>query len=215
MKLNGIIFDMDGTLADTNLVCIEAFQRTFVHFLGRSYSADEIHALFGPDEEGIVRRIVPDHWQQALEMYWREYEHAHAAYLQPFGGLLPILDRLRAEGLRLAIVTGKGWGSAEISLRLLKLGHYFDPIEVGSPDGGIKASKIRAVLDRWAAAPDTVAYLGDALSDVDAARQAGITALAAGWCTNADLAGLAARQPDALFRQVADFEHWLEENQWT
>jgi len=215
MKLYGIIFDMDGTLADTNLVCIEAFQRTFVHFLGRSYSAEEIHALFGPDEEGIVRRIVPDHWQQALKMYLDEYEHAHAAYPAAFSGLLPILERLQADGVRLGIVTGKGQGSAEISLRLLNLGSYFEPVEVGSPDGGIKAGKIQLVLDRWAAAPETVAYLGDALSDVDAARQAGITALAAGWCTNADLAGLAARRPAALFRQVADFEHWLEENLWT
>ena len=215
MNLSGLIFDMDGTLADTNLVCIEAFQRTFLHFLGRSYSAEEIHALFGPDEEGIVRRLVPDKWQLALEMYLHEYERAHAAYLEPFSGLLPILERLRADGVRLGIVTGKGRGSAEISLRLLHVGPYFEPIEVGSPDGGIKVSKIRLVLERWAAAPESVAYLGDALADVDAARQAGITALAAGWCTNADLAGLAARHPDALFRQVSDFAKWLEENLWT
>lgn len=209
-QLSAVIFDLDGTLADTNLVCIAAFQRTFEHFLGRTFSAQEIIDLYGPSEEGITQRMVPACWQTALAMYLAEYEHAHTAFRQPFEGIVELLEQLRKANLRLAIVTGKGSGSAGISLRVLGLAPYFEDIETGSPQGGIKHERIEAVLQKWGLPPQAAAYIGDSPADITAARRAGVAALAAAWAETADVAGLAASQPDALFRSVADLAAWIK-----
>jgi pyrophosphatase PpaX len=211
MYIKGLIFDLDGTLADTLPVCIAAFQRIFQQHLGRDFSTPEIEAMFGPNEEGMLQRQLPETWPLALATYLMEYERAHALCPAPFEGLLPLLAALRKRGVRLGIATGKGAGSAEISARILGLSPYFEGIEVGSAEGAVKPRLISTFLARWALPPTHVAYLGDAASDIDAARQVGVIALAAAWASTADTAALAARQPAALFRQVDDFSAWINQ----
>jgi pyrophosphatase PpaX len=210
MRLSGMLFDLDGTLGDTVPVCIQAFQRTFHHYLGQHLTAQDIMAMFGPSEEGMLQRALPHTWSQALDMYLREYERAHATCRDVFSGLLPLLATLRARGVRLGIVTGKGLRSAQISAHVLGLDAYFEGIEAGAADGPVKPAGIQAFLTRWAVAPQTVAYVGDAPYDIDAARQAEVIAVAAAWAAGANAEALAARQPHVLFRRVADFVAWTE-----
>lgn len=131
MRLRGMIFDLDGTLGDTIPVCIQAFQRTFHHYLGHLVPAQDIIAMFGPSEEGMLQRQLPQTWPQALDMYLEEYARAHATCREPFPGLLPLLTTLQGRGVRLGIVTGKGPRSASISAHMLGLDVFFDGIEAG------------------------------------------------------------------------------------
>jgi len=166
MRLTGIVFDLDGTLADTLPICVKAFQDTLVHFTGRRYSETEITAHFGPTEEGMLRRLIPDRAQQAVETFLEVYEREHNVCTAPFPGIRDVLWLLASRGVKLAIVTGKGSRSAEISLRHLGLGSMFDTVETGSADGPIKSLSIRRVLDGWGAEPLSVAYVGDTPHDM-------------------------------------------------
>jgi phosphoglycolate phosphatase-like HAD superfamily hydrolase len=205
-----MIFDLDGTLGETVPICIQAFQQTVHHYLGQSLTAPEVVAMFGPSEEGMLQRHLPQTWREALEVYLTEYERAHVTCPAPFSGLTTLLTGLRRRGLRLGIVTGKGLRSARISARVLGLDAYFEGIEAGSADGQVKPAGIRAFLARWAVAPETVAYVGDAPYDVDAAKHAGVISVAAAWAASSNAAALAARQPHVLFESVADFAVWAE-----
>lgn len=211
MKLHGVLFDLDGTLGDTIPVCIKAFQRTFQHYLGREFATQEVVDLFGPNEEGMLQRHLPQTWPQALDMYLAEYEQAHTTCKELFVGIVPLLDGLRSRGLHLGIVTGKGAGSARISAHVFGLDQYFDEIETGSADGPIKPTRIRSFLTRWNLPPQAVAYVGDHPSDIDAAHETGVVAVAAGWAASADVAALAACKPHVLFQNVADFAAWVEQ----
>jgi len=211
MRLRGIIFDLDGTLGDTIPVCIQAFQETFRHYLGHLFTAQDIIAMFGPSEEGMLQRQLPQTWPQALAMYLAEYTRAHATCPEPFPGLLPLLATLQGRGVHLGIVTGKGPQSASISARVWGLNAYFDGIEAGAAEGPVKPAGVRAFLTRWAIAPSAVAYVGDAPYDIDAAKQADVIAVAAAWAGSADAAALAARQPHRLFQRVTDFIAWAED----
>ncbi len=211
-QLRGVIFDLDGTLGDTLPICFAAFRKTFEVHLGRSFRDDEIRAMFGPTEEGILQRRFPDRWEAALATYLEEYERAHAACVAPFAGIEAVLDTLRAIAIRCAIVTGKGPRSAEISARRLGLTRHFEVIETGSAERPIKSDGIRAVLARWALPPEDVAYVGDAPSDVTAAREVGLVALGAAWAATADTGRLTAQAPDALFSTVASFAAWVDGN---
>jgi phosphoglycolate phosphatase-like HAD superfamily hydrolase len=210
LGLRGMIFDLDGTLGDTLPVCFHAFRTTFERYRGRRYGDHEIRSMFGPSEEGVLQRELPGCWQEALEFYLTEYARAHRDCVEPFPGLGAVLAALCRRGVRLAIVTGKGRRSAEISARALGLDGYFETMETGSHHGGVKADRIRDVLGRWSLPADRAAYVGDAPSDVTVAREEGLVALAAAWAATADVDGLVERAPTALFRTVASFAEWVE-----
>jgi pyrophosphatase PpaX len=209
VTIAGVIFDLDGTLADTLPVCFAAFRETFQRRLGRAYSDAEIYAMFGPSEEGIMQRLFADRWRDALAEYLAAYERAHDACAAVFPGIDAALAMLRERGVRLAIVTAKGPGSAEISARRLGLERHFDIIESGSAEGGIKPERIRRVLTRWDLPAAQAAYVGDSVYDVQAARTVGTLPLAAGWAATADIARLRDAQPDALFETVEQFSAWI------
>lgn len=209
--IRGAIFDLDGTLGDTLPVCFRAFASVLGRRLGRAYSDAEIHAMFGPSEEGILARHFPEDAEGALDEYLREYRVAHEACPEPFEGIRDALELLRGRGVKLAIVTGKGPLSASISLGAFRLADYFPVVEAGSPSGGVKPAAMGRVLRAWQLAPAQVAGIGDSPSDVRSAKQVAIQSVAAAWAPGARPAMLAACDPDRLFRDVSAFRGWLEE----
>lgn len=54
-----VIFDMDGTLADTLPLCIESFRRSIEKLSGKILTDREIIETFGPSEEGVVKKLFP------------------------------------------------------------------------------------------------------------------------------------------------------------
>jgi phosphoglycolate phosphatase-like HAD superfamily hydrolase len=131
---------------------------------------------------------------------------------EPFPGIHNALQLLKGRGVNLAVVTGKGPGSAEISLRYLRLAGYFDAVECGSADGDVKAARIQEVLTRWRLPPEEAAYVGDSPSDMEVARAAGVIPLAAAWDATADIEGLLDKAPRRLFRDVESFMAWVRKN---
>ena len=209
--MRGVIFDLDGTLGDTLPVCYRAFARVFARRLGREYGDAEIHAMFGPSEEGILARLCPDDPAAALDEYLDEYRLAHMRCPEPFDGIPDLLEMVRDHGVELAIVTGKGPRSARISLETFGLSRWFPVVEAGSVAGGIKPAAMRRVLAGWGLAAGEVAGVGDSPSDVRAAKQVGITSIAAAWAQGAPRDRLAASQPDQLFDTVPALRVWLAE----
>ena len=207
--IRGVLFDLDGTLGNTLPVCIGAFREAIQPFAGRALSDAEIVATFGPSEEGTVHVLAPGHAAEALAAYLHHYAILHESCTEPFAGVPEMLTDLKARGVKLALVTGKGQGSANISLARLNLLPFFEHIEVGSPLGPRKSEAITEILARWKMDPKSAVYVGDAPSDIPSARHAGTYAVAAAWATTADPDLLRAENPDALFLTLADFEAWL------
>lgn len=213
MQLRGIIFDLDGTLGDTLPVCFAAFRVTFRHYLKREYTDVEIRGMFGPTEDGIFQDLFPSHWEESLAMYLREYRRAHQGCRDPFSGIPEALDLIKAQGLRAAIVTGKGPGSAKISLEEMGLAEAFDIVEAGSPRGGIKPDCMRKVLKAWDLPAEQVACVGDAVSDIRSAHEIGATALGAAWASTANYDSLAAVKPSRTFTSTQQFIEWIKVTQ--
>jgi phosphoglycolate phosphatase-like HAD superfamily hydrolase len=208
MKLKGIIFDFDGTLADTMPAIAIAFRHCLRLHLSKEYSDQEIAALFGPTEEGVLKKLLPDRWESCFADYLQEYRRQHPA--RAFTGIEQTLTLLRSKGIRLAVGTGKGRSSLMASLEITGLQSYFELLEVGSEAGAIKPEIIGRILRHWRLAASEVAYVGDVASDVAASRAAGVVALSAAWSATADLAGIQAAKPDGVFTSVAEFIDWVK-----
>lgn len=210
MKLDGIIFDFDGTLADTLPVITEAFLAAFERHLDRRFSDAEIAALFGPSEEGIIRRLAPGRWEECLETYYEAYERFHEKVTEPFPGIADALGLLRRRGIARAIVTGKSRRSALVSLDRLGLGGYFDALETGSAEGPVKPRLIGNVLACWGIPAARVAYIGDSAYDIRAAREAGVIPLRAQWAPVPESESVGGLRPREVFDSVGEFIRWIK-----
>jgi phosphoglycolate phosphatase-like HAD superfamily hydrolase len=209
MKLRTVIFDLDGTIADTLPLCIAAFKKSIEPLLGKTLSDEEIIATFGPSEEGTIRKLIPDHEEQGVKDYLYHYESLHHTCPVVFPGIKELLSFLQHKGIGLAMVTGKGIYSTRLSLKQFDIAPYFEVLETGSPDGPDKVNGIRRVLERLNVKAEESLYVGDAPSDIRYCKEIGIPIAAAAWAGTTNAAELLPLQPDYIFYSVNDFKEWI------
>ncbi len=212
-KLKAVIFDLDGTIANTLPLCIAAFRNAIEPHINKSVSDEEIIATFGPSEEGTIMALAPDFFEQGIADYISNYISLHEMCPAPFDGVLPLLETLKSSGIRTAMVTGKGYKSAIISLEKFGLTPFFEILETGSPEGPSKPKGIKTILNLWKDLnKNEVIYIGDAPSDVTACREAGVPIVGAAWAETTEPEKLSAMHPDEMFTEFDAFAKWLLEN---
>jgi len=209
-KIKAVIFDLDGTLANTLPLCISAFRKSIEPLINREVSDEEIIATFGPSEEGTIEALAPDFYNKGVADYITHYTTLHDMCPAVFDGMPQLLETLKSKGIRTAMVTGKGKASADISLQRFGITEYFELLETGIRTGQSKPQGIKAILNKWNdLAKDEVIYVGDAPSDITACREAGIPIVAASWAETAEPEKLIPLHPDEIFYTVPAFAEWL------
>ena len=211
-KIKAVIFDLDGTLANTLPLCIQAFRQSIEPLINRSVSDEEIIATFGPSEEGTIIALTPDNYDKGVADYLHHYKSLHYQCPVPFKGIKELLILLKNKGVRIAMVTGKGKHSTNISLQHFELTPFFEIIETGSPHGPKKAEGIQIIIDTLECImKDEVIYVGDAPGDIVASRKIGIPVAAAAWAETAEPERLRLLEPDEIFYTINEFGNWLME----
>src|SRR4051794_19077537 len=120
-KIKGVIFDLDGTLANTLPLCIQAFRQSVEPLINKPVTDEEIIATFGPSEEGTIMALAPDYYDQGVADYLHYYKNLHNLCPVPFENIKDLLIVLKHKGVRIAMVTGKGKQSTAISLQHFEL----------------------------------------------------------------------------------------------
>jgi HAD superfamily hydrolase (TIGR01509 family) len=206
-----VIFDVDGTLAKSNDLIFASFNHVAMKYLGKSLPDREIIGLFGPPEEGGLRRILDeDLVPEAMDDLCRFYEERHPAMASLHHGITDILDFLKEKQIRLAVFTGKGRRTATMTLEQLGISGYFDLTVTGSdvrhhkphPEGIVQVLKTLGV------APDRTLMVGDSVSDVRASRAVGVAAATVLWDCY-DRASVLREDAAFRFERVADLMEWL------
>jgi phosphoglycolate phosphatase-like HAD superfamily hydrolase len=209
-KIKAVIFDLDGTLANTLPLCIEAFRQSVEPLVKRPVSDAEILATFGPSEEGTIMALAPDYYDKGVADYLRLYQSLHEMCPLPFDGIKEILETLKSKGVYIAMVTGKGKHSTDISLKHFEFTGFFEIIGTGSPKGGRKAEGLRLILDSLTQIKkEEVLYVGDSPHDILDSRKVGVGVVAAAWADTADPEKLKELNPDEIFYTIKDFSDWL------
>lgn len=209
-QIKAVIFDLDGTLANTLPLCIRAFRQSIEPLINRSVPDEEIIATFGPSEEGTIMTLAPGHYEKGVADYLHFYEILHDMCPAPFDGIGELLTVLKNKGVRIAMVTGKGKFSTAISLHKFNLTHFFEFIETGLPGGPRKAEGIQIVAGLLTGIKkEEIIYVGDAPGDITASRKAGVPVVAAAWADTAEPEKLTVLHPDELFYTITDLTNWL------
>jgi HAD superfamily hydrolase (TIGR01509 family) len=210
-RLSCVIFDMDGTLTQTNELIFASFNHAAARYAGRTFSPREIIGLFGPPEEGALEAICPhDLVPAAMDDFCTFYRREHAQLARMHDGIGDLLVYLREKGVRLAVLTGKGSRTASITLEEFGIGRYFDLVVSGNdvthpkphPEG------IQHILSSFSLPADEALMVGDAMPDVGASRAAGVAMAAALW-DSYDRERVLEAGTDLVFDTVTELHTWL------
>lgn len=206
-----VIFDMDGTLTQTNELIFASFNSVMNKYLGKTFTPREIIALFGPPEEGGLQQVLDArHVDAALDELCAFYRAHHGTMARLHDGIEEILQFLKARKILLAVFTGKGRRTAHITLDEFNLTRYFDLIVSGNdvvnhkphPEGILK------ILRHFSLAPSQAIMIGDAMSDVKASRAAGVKMGAVVWDCY-DKERILAEKTDFVFHTVRELHEWF------
>jgi HAD superfamily hydrolase (TIGR01549 family) len=202
---------MDGTLTQTNQLIFDSFNYIAQKYAGRIYSIPEITAMFGPPEEEALLSIVrPEQIDSVMKDYLSFYQTHHNQLAQIYPGMENILSSIRKGGKILALFTGKGTHTAAITLREFRIDKYFDYVVTGNDVIKRKPSAegLLKIMEHFALQPDEVLMVGDSVSDVQAAHEAGVKIAAVVWDSYAKEKVLQMKT-DFVFNNTNELQEWL------
>lgn len=202
-----VLYDFDGTLADTTELVMECYRLTMMEHLGEVPPVEEWLRGFGTPLEVQMNRFAGDPIQcEAMIASYRLHQEEHAErFIRPFDGVLETLSRLRELDLALAIVTSRHRESTLRALDLCGITDYFplivSPEDVSSPKP--HPEPVLFALDRLGSTAGETIFIGDSPHDIAAGREAGTATAAALWGPFTR-AVLEAERPDHLLSYPAD-----------
>ncbi|MEF7562303.1 HAD family hydrolase [Bacillus infantis] len=212
MGKKAVLFDFDGTLADTLPICFEAFKYVFRQYDDRDITEKEIIGMFGPTEDEIIERNLQstNEIQNAIEDYFSFYEKGHDRSFQLIEEIKGLLEFLKERNMKLGIITGKSRRGLDITLKCLKIEDHFDISIAGDevlkpkPDGeGILKALEFLGLER-----NDVIFVGDSRADIAAGRHAQVATAAAQWFDSVQSTSFD-EEPDVLCKSIGDLKDYV------
>jgi pyrophosphatase PpaX len=195
-----VLFDLDGTVIDSGGIILASMRHATREVLGRDFDDDELmEAVGGPGLEAQMRAFGSDRVDELVRVYRAHNEPLHQEILC-CAGMEDALERLRAEGRRLGVVTAKRRSTVELAFEHLPLGHLFDAVVGGDETERHKPDPEPLLLaaERLGASPAETVYVGDSPFDVRAAKAARMASVAVTWGRIHDRARLEREHPDAI-----------------
>jgi len=178
-----LLFDIDGTLADTDALHLQAFNRVFGprgHTFDRERAAKE---LMGFSTASIAERFLPEEPPERRVAIMAEKEAAFrelvSGKIQPVPGLMTLLARADRAGIPMVAVTNAPRLNAEMLLNGLGIMHRFKAVVIGDelPHGKPHPLPYLEGLRAANAAPDLSVAFEDSRSGIKSACAAGITTI--------------------------------------
>ena len=187
MPIEALLFDIDGTLVDSNPAHVEAWTRAFARH-GYQVGPDRIRPEIGKGGDHLVPDILGEAADARDGDSLREMESevfrrlARERGLRAFPGARAILEEVHRRGMRVALATSSG--PDQLDALFEAVGEDFRELaDVTTTKEDVAESKpskdvVAAALERLALPPERCALVGDTRWDVAAARRAGVPTLA-------------------------------------
>lgn len=209
-KYHAVLFDLDGTLVDSQQGILFCFQKTFSHF-GVTLTENQLRRYLGPPlRVSFAEHLPAEQVEEAVALYRDWYDRYGIAMSSPFKGAREMLQTLQEHQIIMAVATSKTRTVAQKVLDYFDLSRYFDIIQGASEDRTLdtKTAVMQAVLTDEALKGCTAVMVGDREHDLTGAKNCGIDAVG---CTYgyAQPGELEAGQTVYLAKSTAELTDWL------
>ncbi len=213
MPIKYVLFDFDGTLVDSNEAVISTLNQTALKHRGTPYTQEELNEILGKPIEDQVRILSEDQVQSLSEFYKIQYRRVRDALTKSYEGVEEMLVKLKADGVKIGIVSNKGRNGINHGLEMFKLQDLIDfsvsKNDVNqpkpNPEGIYLALKGLGGSEKDI--EDTV-FVGDSGHDIESGKRAGCQTILVGWTLLA-LEPLKAMEPDYIAETPEDLYQYI------
>lgn len=183
-----VIFDLDGTLLDTLEDIADSCNWMCEQHGWPTHTLQEFCYIVGNGAAKIVERAVPEHARtpEQLEQLLKEYNDYYGIHksdkTHPYDGLPQLLERLKQEGVCVAVLTNKPDSSAKGVMEQYYPG-VFSLVQGGLPDVPLKPdpAAVHMLMERMGAEKENTLFVGDSNVDIQTAKNSGIASCGVLW----------------------------------
>lgn len=174
-----IVFDFDGTIADTDKVIVESYLELYKKFKPASFkpSIRKIKTFSGPPIEKTMAEEFPDKTVEFMISEYRKVSRGnYIKYLKTFKNCREIIEKLKQEGYKIALATSKLTPSTMFSLELLHFEDLFEMIVCGDSVAKQKPAPdcLFKIMDHFGVKNSETLFVGDTMYDYNCAQNANV-----------------------------------------
>jgi pyrophosphatase PpaX len=182
-KITTLLFDLDGTLVDTNELIIQSFLHTLGHYYPGRYKREDLLPFMGPSLVETFSSMDPEKTEEMAQMYIDFNVENHDRYVTEFEGVYDTVKKLKEVGFKLGVVTTKRAETVALGLKFTKLESFFetivtlDDVTKTKPD----PEPVNKALELLESRPEEAMMVGDNSHDILAGRNAGTKTVGVAW----------------------------------
>lgn len=196
MTIKLVIFDFDGTIADTYPVFADSLNSLAIRHGFRQVAFDEQHKLRGMSATEVIRELQIPLWKVPMVLSdFRRIMRQRIDEIHPFAGIVNVLHAMQG-CVELAVATSNSIDNVTAVLGG-SLINRFAVLECGSTMFG-KSHRLRRILKKTRTDKSEAIYVGDEIRDAQAAEQVGVSFGAVAWGYT-DIGALLRTNPTNVF----------------
>lgn len=184
MNNKAVIFDFDGTIADTNDIILESWQHTYMEITGKKEDPAVICGRFGePLKESMEIAFPGVPVDKCIELYRGYQATIYEDRITLFPGVTELLEKLKADGYKVVLLTSRQYDFTMKGLDKFGIRNIFDAIvtcedtEKHKPD----PEPMYAALKKGGLEKENAVMIGDSRFDIMCAHRAGVKGALVKW----------------------------------
>ncbi|MFS0821969.1 pyrophosphatase PpaX [Bacillus sp. 1P02SD] len=206
MAIKTLLFDLDGTLIDTNELILQSFLHTFeTYFPDRQFTREEILPFNGPTLHESFSSVDPDRAEEMIAEYRKFNHEKHDELVTEFPGVFDTIKTLKEQGYKIGVVTTKIRNTVNMGLKLTKLDQFFDVVvtldDVKNPKPD--PEPVLLALNLLGSTPEEAIMIGDNYQDIVAGQNAGTKTAGVAW-SHKGKDFLLEYKPDFMLEKMSD-----------
>ncbi|MGG7098742.1 HAD family hydrolase [Clostridium sardiniense] len=185
MRYSHVVFDIDGTLIDSESAVLKSLQRVVLEEKGIRKKLDELRFSLGiPGKNTLEKLDIED--LKGVEEKWNTYLSDYADEIVLFVQVREIVQALKSNGIKLGIITSKTKKEYEDDFLKFGLHPYFDVVVCADDTKKHKPNgdPMEKYLEIANVKRSNVIYIGDSIYDMQCAKNAGVDSALALWGAN-------------------------------
>ncbi|WML30088.1 pyrophosphatase PpaX [Neobacillus sp. OS1-32] len=204
-NINTLLFDLDGTLINTNELIISSYLHTLEKYFPGKYQRDDVLPFMGPTLHQAFASVDPERVEEMVADYRAFNIAQHDALVKEFPGVYQTMQTLTEKGYKLGVVTTKKFDVAMKGLSLMKLDPFFEVVIAMDHVKKFKPEPepILMALEQFGSTPAEAIMVGDNYHDILGGKNAGTSTAGVAWSIKGrDY--IAQYEPDYILEQMPD-----------